>query len=188
MPKSLRNFNPRSPQGGATEIYSHLSAQREISIHAPRKGERHKVLQEKTEAFLFQSTLPARGSDLHDVLRFRVARQISIHAPRKGERRGHLAGKNIFSKISIHAPRKGERRTNSALCCSMLLFQSTLPARGSDPYALTLCGYGGHFNPRSPQGGATFLAERVGFEPLLFQSTLPARGSDWRNKRYVVVW
>ena len=81
--------------------------------------------------------------------------------------------------ISIHAPHEGERRTNSALCCSILLFQSTLPTRGSDfihptaspdfsqisihaphegerpPQKITALTDAADFNPRSPRGGAT---------------------------------
>ena len=57
---------------------------------------------------IFQSTLPARGSDrLFDNQPYK--RVISIHAPRKGERLGKLIG---VGKSTI--------------------FQSTLPARGSD--------------------------------------------------------
>ena len=35
----------------------------EISIHAPREGERHKPLTLEQLRQIFQSTLPARGSD-----------------------------------------------------------------------------------------------------------------------------
>ena len=81
----------------------------------------------------FQSTLPARGSDA-PVSRYELSLvQISIHAPRKGERRslsrrnwrlhrhfnprspqGGATNVPDFDEnrwnISIHAPRKGERR------------------------------------------------------------------------------
>ena len=126
-----RNFNPRSPQGGAT-LYSGLSPC--IST--------------------FQSTLPARGSDTHGTFILDL-RYISIHAPRKGERRHCHRPQQIRQIISIHAPRKGERQYVPTTQAAELLFQSTLPARGSDapwrpvPRALN------DFNPRSPQGGAT---------------------------------
>ena len=61
----------------------------------------------------------------------------------------------MHTYISIHAPRKGERPT----------------PRATPPYALL------HFNPRSPQGGAT-IGFAQGHSKPLFQSTLPARGSD----------
>ncbi len=58
------------------------------------------------------------------------------------------------------------------------MFQSTLPARGSDKCWCGSSVLGGGFNPRSPRGGAT---TPWGLRPLIpsqFQSTLPARGSD----------
>ena len=59
-----------------------------------------------------------------------------------------------FEIISIHAPRAGSDRTNSALCCSMFEFQSTLPVRGATHRA--------HREPKAIQA---------------FQSTLPVRGA-----------
>ena len=56
-----------------------------ISIHAPRKGERLIKIKDSTKEMLFQSTLPARGSDSCASLTIQRA-DISIHAPRKGER------------------------------------------------------------------------------------------------------
>ena len=58
---------------------------------------------------VFQSTLPARGSDLDECDVCMSDKLISIHAPRKGERRE--IGAPIYENIQ---------------------FQSTLPARGSD--------------------------------------------------------
>ena len=194
----------------------------EVSIHAPREGERRRLWQcgaglgcfnprsprggaTKTAAnapntLLFQSTLPARGSDpINPAI-----------VPRK-------------PLVSIHAPREGERQFGRRCKFGRRGFQSTLPARGSDifegdNFSLSRC-----FNPRSPRGGATFGRHwrgrgRGGFNPrsprggathafrearqlrhsfnprsprggatawerqseLLqkFQSTLPARGSD----------
>ena len=58
------DFNPRSPQGGATPLEKLTTEQLAISIHAPRKGERrHAILRRAEKDIKFQSTLPARGSD-----------------------------------------------------------------------------------------------------------------------------
>ena len=57
--------------------------------------------------------------------------------------------------ISIHAPRKGERHVVVAQDGNENIFQSTLPARGSD------------------SGKNTVIVAKK-----QFQSTLPARGSD----------
>ncbi len=61
------------------------------------------------------------------------------------------------------------------------LFQSTLPARGSDAEQRErFKGHENNFNPRSPQGGAT--SQGCAVEPFSkFQSTLPTRGSDPRG-------
>ncbi len=155
---------------------------------------------------MFQSTLPARGSDRlartcgcsgsgfnprsprggatygHRVLE--EWRKVSIHAPREGERLFHHAHRTWRWEVSIHAPREGERRYRRSCRCSAW-----------------------RFNPRSPRGGATIAPpagcsslsvsihapregeRRISFIHISsmteFQSTLPARGSDcniWRSK------
>ena len=127
---------------------------RDISIHAPRKGERPQLLLR-------------RGRDCG----------ISIHAPRKGERRTARQIRLTGDVISIHAPRKGERRLRPWTTPRIRLFQSTLPARGSDHARFIYQKIKLYFNPRSPQGGATPWRP-VPRAPQRFQSTLPARGSD----------
>ena len=149
--------------------------------------------------WVFQSTLPARGSDAMYTFDDKIM-DISIHAPREGERRRDLfyrrpdpyfnprsprggATRDCPSQwrgrgISIHAPREGERHLRGRCHRSVSLFQSTLPARGSD--------HGTHihnvprlyFNPRSPRGGATRSCSSAVGGIVGFQSTLPARGSD----------
>ena len=61
-----RYFNPRSPRGGATRLLLNVDCPRLISIHAPHEGERL-VIQGGVMmySFLFQSTLPTRGSDAY---------------------------------------------------------------------------------------------------------------------------
>ena len=108
--KMGRDFNPRSPRGGATRGYTAFAHRGHISIHAPHEGER--LSGRQIEVF---------GS------------RISIHAPHEGERlawmplpeppkedfnprspRGGatLADRDIIAivEISIHAPHEGERR------------------------------------------------------------------------------
>ena len=57
------NFNPRTPQGGATNCVAKFVMFAIISIHAPRKGVRHAIKHYKRIADGFQSTHPARGCD-----------------------------------------------------------------------------------------------------------------------------
>ena len=153
---------------------------------------------------LFQSTLPARGSD--DSHPETPARDgVSIHAPREGERLFQHADVEFIAEVSIHAPREGERLGRPRLLVAATRFQSTLPARGSDKVSAVVkeSDIPG-FNPRSPRGGATpprqkaacaarvsIHAPREGERPaakcrnggeVRFQSTLPARGSDARLK------
>ena len=103
------DFNPRSPRGGATCRFSFNNA----------FGK-------------FQSTLPTRGSDSIVFLLRNFLVYISIHAPHEGER--HILGLITMSeiRISIHAPHEGERLSAANEKIGMIIFQSTLPTRGSD--------------------------------------------------------
>ena len=200
------DFNPRSPQGGATaspSVYRYALGY--ISIHAPRKGERPPCQDVRscphhfnprspqggaTAAFSaaafsdknFNPRSPQGGATRQGVIP-PDSSYISIHAPRKGERQRRTRVFYAVSIISIHAPRKGERRSGRA--------------------AVSITAH--YFNPRSPQGGATYAysgmlfvytisihAPRKGERPpdrrrltaiYAFQSTLPARGSDPPDRR-----
>ena len=102
-----------------------------ISIHAPHEGERLGKKIDDFVAYLFQSTLPTRGSDAdlaHDARR----KCISIHAPHEGERRQFRHEETMRRMISIHAPHEGERPFAQSAYKVQILFQSTLPTRGSD--------------------------------------------------------
>src|SRR5690606_25097154 len=57
------SFNPRSPRGGATRVQRAEEALADVSIHAPREGERQFGFALDIDTHEFQSTLPARGSD-----------------------------------------------------------------------------------------------------------------------------
>ena len=57
-------FNPRSPRGGATASLMPSPPVIYISIHAPHEGERLSIIAMCFYSpFIFQSTLPTRGSD-----------------------------------------------------------------------------------------------------------------------------
>ena len=108
---SDKNFNPRSPRGGAT-ISTKI-----LFLQLP-----------------FQSTLPTRGSD-EEIAELEQLAAISIHAPHEGERQADLAHDARRKCISIHAPHEGERLDLRGLKVAEYKFQSTLPTRGSDDYA-----------------------------------------------------
>ena len=83
----------------------------------------------------FQSTLPARGSDLDDGDYLAAKMYISIHAPRKGERHGRpdpRSGRAVFQST---LPARGSDDATAPLVIVSIIFQSTLPARGSDGWA-----------------------------------------------------
>jgi len=152
---------------------------RQVSIHAPREGERPAREGAEAAQTAFQSTLPARGSDQACNITVLVAWHVSIHAPREGERRPTVRNLAGVQPVSIHAPREGERPIDlltplavgrefqSTLPArgsdtfvtfapsNQAQFQSTLPARGSDSGRLRRFPTGRCFNPRSPRGGAT---------------------------------
>ena len=58
------------------------------------------------------------------------------------------------------------------------MFQSTLPAWGSDKQSWPGSRPASGFNPRSPRGGATWATADLYGATGQFQSTLPAWGSD----------
>ena len=171
------DFNPRSPRGGATKQGLHvLPYLPRISIHAPREGERRLCpcgLARRRGYFNPRSprggaTIPLPKSSRHAC--------ISIHAPREGERPGRLTGDVIIWYFNPRSPRGGATGVRQGEA-ALVIFQSTLPARGSDLCPCGLARRRGYFNPRSPRGGATGLAVKQHISTS-FQSTLPARGSD----------
>ena len=68
----------------------------------------------------------------------------------------------------------------------LILFQSTLPTRGSDFNFRSFFKPDYGFNPRSPRGGATLYFFVVVLPMRMFQSTLPTRGSDPLSARWIV--
>ncbi len=197
-----KNFNPRSPRGGATMMSC-------VSASLGR----------------FQSTLPTRGSD--DVPHFALgeAVPISIHAPHEGERpappvdindlaanfnprsprggatwarlqgtihrryfnpRSPRGGATKFAQavatgfyISIHAPHEGERLGAVSTYRRGKAISIHAPHEGERRIVVIVSpSSAADFNPRSPRGGATILLPRLIFRKNRFQSTLPTRGSD----------
>jgi len=103
---------------------------------------------------LFQSTLPARGSD-------------------------GISKRSVLNVIvSIHAPREGERPMEQCLWLGAVGFQSTLPARGSDTLEQVEIAMLVTFQSTLPARGSDTGRSSAGRASRWFQSTLPARGSD----------
>ena len=120
-----------------------------------------------------------RGGATLDIIRKAVRHAVSIHAPHEGERRA-ISINYIFHIVCFNprSPRGGATGLTLEAGALCVMFQSTLPTRGSDgdippkgertpAFQSTLptrgsdrmaCGQlrtGRGFNPRSPRGGAT---------------------------------
>ena len=145
------HFNPRSPHGERRDFRcAARRGRQEFQSTLPARGATGKHPNSLAN-LKFQSTLPARGATL-----FRCAKSLQkIHFnPRSphGERhssRTTLDPRTDFNPRSPH----GERRQRAVRELHVVLFQSTLPARGATPSL-----------PTTRQSKA-------------FQSTLPARGA-----------
>ena len=131
----------------------------------------------KCTSFLFQSTLPARGSDK---LAFSVTSSGLYFNPRspRGGATPIEHTNTLHRYISIHAPREGERPSGLSVPFAFCLFQSTLPARGSDVAREIFNPVDGAISIHAPREGERPKIDGVEYDQTQFQSTLPARGSD----------
>ena len=105
----VTHFNPRSPRGGATHLCPYKHYKLQISIHAPREGERLHFYKHIVKPFNFNPRSPRGGATIGEIRTWSIS-AISIHAPREGERPGLAKIFYTPAAISIHAPREGERR------------------------------------------------------------------------------
>ena len=152
QPIPLRDFNPRTPRGGATCIIQRRRADWKISIHAPHEGVRRPWIRSSLLQLLFQSTHPTRGCD------------------KKTNSKGQP-----YKFQSTHPTRGCDHSITYIQETS--LFQSTHPTRGCDLYGSCQLHPASDFNPRTPRGGAT-PPEIEKNDYNLFQSTHPTRGCD----------
>ena len=194
-PKMLTpsEFQSTPPARGAT-VPSDLSylADFLVSIHAPREGSDHTVsLEPWYGSNLFQSTPPARGATLMVFLPliWNIPHTSLCFNPRppRGERRKRMfaACSRLPPVVSIHAPREGSdiRQLEYAPANSVLLFQSTPPARGATTLHPGTRQSQRHdcFNPRPPRGERHSCIRVCRYTvSLVFQSTPPARGATQR--------
>ena len=151
---TIFDFNPRSPRGGATSSATVKQSRGIFQSTLPTRGSDELMLRLSLNIREFQSTLPTRGSDLiqlvwdyhsdisihapHEGERLLpigyldISPTISIHAPHEGERHYFAVDDYYVQFISIHAPHEGERLLAPASFNVFIVFQSTLPTRGSD--------------------------------------------------------
>ena len=153
--RPCKNFNPRSPRGGATTSTMHQYTR-----------------------YTFQSTLPTRGSDAHRGSENDSENIISIHAPHEGERQEAGFADELIENISIHAPHEGERHDLLVDGGKIAKFQSTLPTRGSDGATALRNVPQPQISIHAPHEGERRIRLPSAWPRQSFQSTLPTRGSD----------
>ena len=149
------------------------------------RGERPNSLRFSLKAFIFLSTLPARGATNKDEGTISLL-EISIHAPREGSDPKPGAFVNRNCGISIHAPREGSDRKNHRVVQQQRHFYPRSP-RGERQQERFLYTGQTNFYPRSPRGerpNGTIPTLR----PSTFLSTLPARGATGETKHRWNTW
>ena len=149
--RHLRYFNPRAPRGARLCSPHRPSANSNFNPRAPR-GARPRAKRGAPLSHAFQSTCPARGTTVTDLI------------------------SDLRKIISIHVPREGHDNLSQPPFFYNYIFQSTCPARGTTAHRLNLSESKVHFNPRAPRG-ARQNALKIRNTRTKFQSTCPARGT-----------
>ncbi len=112
--KKFRYFNPRSLAGATKSKNSHAAAFI-ISIHAPSRERRYRIIDTSSRDCYFNPrSLAGATSAIIDIKRLEA---ISIHAPSR-ERQGHALGYGTAFSISIHAPSRERQHQNKLLLYS----------------------------------------------------------------------
>ena len=140
-----------------------MGADRTISIHAPRTG-----------------------SDKYPVTLERDIFHISIHAPRTGSDIAFGAITISYCHFNPRSPHGERLKRGCILPCSIIQFQSTLPARGATVPRVQSAAREDNFNPRSPHGErlrkVTILSIRIiGFAQKVYHKTVLLRISLAEN-------
>ena len=134
----------------------------------------------------FQSTPPARGATARTPAGSPRRLDFNPRPPRGGRRR--VRHNDYGSRaISIHAPREGGDTGGNQVPLTYQIFQSTPPARGATPIAVTKKHFPEEFQSTPPARGATCWRRRGTFCGQSFQSTPPARGATINRLSLFVV-
>ena len=172
-------FNPRSPRGGATGAKVCRCGSGGISIHAPHEGERPSRSAQLMRIGTFQSTLPTRGSDLCSLPSLHPSSHFNPRSPRGGATASFYFLYAVSRYFNPRSPRGGAT-LSGRLDRPLIVFQSTLPTRGSDNARIRECKSRRRISIHAPHEGERLEdIQRLRTEGI-FQSTLPTRGSDYR--------
>ena len=200
---AARVFQSTLPARGATLSMARIFlSSSHFNPRSPR-GERPMTGACSTMLYPFQSTLPARGAT-SDRGAWSRSEVISIHAPREGSDFLFYLTPGMCYYFNPRSPR-GERHLRAWRSAVILIFQSTLPARGatvadhngrepelisihapregSDSFFLLFVSRLSHFNPRSPRGERpwrlnTLPRLRLNFNPRSPRGERPMYASD----------
>ena len=193
---TTRYFNPRAPRGARRDTRGDYRAAAEISIHVPREGHDHglpqavqhyynfnpraprgarlTVMIDEEAAGIFQSTCPARGTTVTDLISD-LRKIISIHVPREGHDYTRQYRRYHDTNFNPRAPR-GARQYTVNKPEVVQTFQSTCPARGTtqaNVFAVMMDEISIHV----PREGHDVTAPIAPKPTSGFQSTCPARGT-----------
>ena len=172
---AIRNFNPRTPRGGATSCKNRQRRQLHFNPRTPRGGATRAYCWNAWEAIfqsthptrgcdavklpkvcslLFQSTHPTRGCDDCWGARLHCGCYFNPRTPRGGATATDCTTWHAIA-ISIHAPHEGVRHGLHRVPPRILHFNPHTPRGGAT--TIRPAGYAAraYFNPRTPRGGAT---------------------------------
>ena len=130
---SCRCFNPRSPRGGATDVAPVRRGRWIVSIHAPHEGER------RIAGFYFFAPRPVSIHAPHEGERRYLSTDDPVlmpgfnpRSPRGGATQKARGGIWFCSRFNPRSPRGGATGLFRFMPLQNVVFQSTLPTRGSD--------------------------------------------------------
>ena len=113
--------------------------------------------------------------------------KISIHAPREGSDAGGYARQPDMIVFLSTLPARGATRWKPSLARWSPAFLSTLPARGATKICETCEGLIG-ISIHAPREGSDTRARGTSSSILTFLSTLPARGATCAPNRPNTLW
>ena len=196
-PKNYK-ISIHAPRTGsdAMDYVEYLTA-KAISIHAPRTGsdrprrrdakkdshfnprsphgERHTTIDVQGGAWVFQSTLPARGATgSRGMILMPGTFQSTL--PARGATVAYSTCLLLTPYFNPRSPH-GERRTPAFSDSSVTLFQSTLPARGATAHALGIL-RAAEISIHAPRTGSDGLLIGAGEFRLSISIHAPRTGSD----------
>ena len=149
IPRSRRDFNPRSPHGERRHGEQKNMRHRMISIHAPRTGSDGNA-DEMTAASRISIHAPRTGSDRHRLELLRPHGDFNPRSPH-GERPARAVRRRLTGHFNPRSPH-GERPAGSIQHILHRTISIHAPRTGSDSLLQQNGRTGRHFNPRSPHG------------------------------------